>query len=75
VDGNYEGKLPEGTYEIVATRGPEFRAYRSSFEVKKNQTSKVTVSLDRYANMPAKGWYSGDAHIHLTRDEVAEARR
>ena len=32
----------------------------------------VDVSLQRYADLPAKGWYSGDAHIHVTRDEVAD---
>jgi hypothetical protein len=41
-------------------------------DVKPNQTSKVTISLERYEDMPAKGWYSGDSHIHVTRDEVAD---
>ena len=72
VDGNYESRVPEGTYELVATRGPEFRAYRGTVEIKKNQTSKVSVELERYADLPSKGWYSGDAHIHVTRDEVAD---
>jgi len=72
VDGSYDGELPEGTYELVATRGPEFRAYHGKFEVKKNQTSKVTIPLERYADLPKQGWYSGDAHIHVTRDEVAD---
>ena len=31
-----------------------------------------TVALERYADLPAKGWYSGDSHIHVTRDEVAD---
>ena len=72
VDGSYESKLPEGNYELVATRGPEFRAYRGKFEIKKDQTSKVTMELERYADLPRSGWYSGDAHIHVTRDEVAD---
>jgi hypothetical protein len=71
-DGSYQGQLPEGTYELVATRGPEFRAYRGRFDVKRNQTSNVTIALERYADLPKQGWYSGDAHIHLTRDEVAD---
>jgi hypothetical protein len=71
-DGSYQGKLPEGTYELVATRGPEFRAYHGKFEVKNGQTSKVAISLERYADMPKLGWYSGDGHIHLTRDDVAD---
>ena len=41
-------------------------------KIKANQTAEVTVALERYVNMPAKGWYSGDAHIHLTRDNVAD---
>jgi hypothetical protein len=72
VDGSYEAQLPEGSYELVATRGMEFRAYRGKFEVKKNQTSKVTIAMERYADLPRQGWYSGDAHIHVTRDEVAD---
>lgn len=72
VDGNYEARLPAGTYELVATRGPEYRAFRGSFDVRKDETSAVTVSLERYADSPGRGWYSGDSHIHLTRDEVAD---
>lgn len=72
VDSNYEGEVPAGTYELVVVRGPEFRVHHSKFEVKKGETAKVAVSLERYADMPAKGWYSGDSHIHVTRDEVAD---
>lgn len=71
-DGNYTTKLPVGTYELVLTRGPEFKAYRGTFEVKKDATAKVSVAMERYSDLPAKGWYSGDAHIHVTRDEVAD---
>ena len=70
VNGNYEGRLPAGTYELAATRGPEFAAYHGTFEVKENQTTAVTVSFKRYADLPSRGWFSGDSHIHLTRDEV-----
>lgn len=72
VDGNYEGRIPVGTYELVVSRGPEFYFHRAKLDVKKNATTTVTVDLKRYADMPAKGWYSGDSHIHVTRDEVAD---
>jgi hypothetical protein len=72
IDGTYDTRVPAGTYELVVTRGPEFKAHKSTFEVKNGGTAKVTVSLERYADLPAKGWYSGDAHIHVTRDEVAD---
>jgi hypothetical protein len=64
--------VPAGTYELVITRGPEYRAHRSTFEVKANETANVAVALERYADMPAAGWYSGDAHIHVTRDQVED---
>ena len=72
VDGSYAARVPAGTYELVITRGPEYRAHHSTFEVKANQTANVTVELERYADMPAAGWYSGDAHIHVTRDQVED---
>src|SRR5690606_16970054 len=31
-------------------------------------------ALQRYSDMPSKGWYSGDSHIHVTRDEVADPK-
>jgi hypothetical protein len=72
VDGTYEARVPVGTYEVVATRGPEFKAWRGKLDVKKDKVTKTTAALERYADLPAKGWYSGDAHIHVTRDEAAD---
>ncbi|HEY6123174.1 MAG TPA: CehA/McbA family metallohydrolase [Steroidobacteraceae bacterium] len=71
-DGNYETRVPVGTYELVASRGIEYKFHRSQIEVTKDKTTEVTIDLQRYADMPAAGWYSGDAHIHVTRDEVAD---
>ncbi len=72
VDGKYETRLPPGKYEVIATRGPEFKAHKSRFEITKDRATPVTIPLERYTDMPAKGWYSGDSHIHVTRDEVAD---
>jgi hypothetical protein len=73
VDGTYEAKVPAGTYELVATRGPEFKAWRGRVDVAKDALTTATVALERYADLPARGWYSGDLHIHVTRDEAADA--
>jgi hypothetical protein len=42
VNGNYEGRLPVGTYELVATRGPEYRAYHGSFEIRRMKPARST---------------------------------
>jgi hypothetical protein len=72
VTGNYEGILPVGRYELVVTRGPEYRVHHSYIDVRKNEVTRVSVNLERYADLPARGWYSGDDHIHLARDETRD---
>jgi hypothetical protein len=73
VYGPYEAKLPVGVYELAIARGPEYRVYHGKFEVcKDGPPAEVTVSLERYTNMISKGWVSGDDHVHLQREEVAD---
>lgn len=72
VDGRYEARLPVGTYELAATRGLEYRAAHLTFDVRQDKVTEVAVPLDRYVDMASQGWYSGDSHIHLTRDKVAD---
>ena len=72
VDGSYEARVPAGTYELVVTRGIEYRIHHTEIEVRRDETSVVPVALERYADQPARGWYSGDAHIHIQRDEVRD---
>jgi hypothetical protein len=70
---SYEAKLPVGIYELAVTRGPEYRVYHGKFEVHEGDTpTEVAVSLQRYADLPSKGWVSGDDHVHLQREEVAD---
>ena len=72
VDGAYEARLPAGSYELVATRGPEYRGYQRTVEVRADETTDLTVSLERYADLPAEGWYSGDSHVHIARDHTED---
>ena len=72
VDEDYEARLPVGSYEFVATRGPEYRGYQRTVEVRADETTDLTVSLERYADLPAAGWYSGDSHVHIARDHTED---
>jgi hypothetical protein len=72
VSGRYDAEVPAGTYELVATRGIEYRAHRSSVQVRPNQDTRVTVDLQRHADLPARGWYSADGHMHIGRDVVQD---
>lgn len=70
VNGTYEARLPVGIYELVLTRGPEYRVARRGFEIREDDTSRVAVALERYADLPARGWFSGDSHVHIQRHRV-----
>ena len=40
---------------------------KKTIEVTANNEISVDVPMTRWADMPSKGWYSGDDHIHMTR--------
>src|SRR6266540_5727742 len=56
--------LPAGTYRYVVERGPEYR--RSSGEVRTGEGSpgELRVLLERTIDMKARGWWSGETHVH-----------
>jgi hypothetical protein len=70
VNGAYESGVPAGTYQLVATKGVEYRAFTGAVEVKPGQTSVVAIPLRRYIDQPSRGWFSGDTHLHLMRDRT-----
>jgi hypothetical protein len=67
IDGRYRAKLPVGKYTLVVAKGPEFTYSVRTLDVGQGKPAAITVRLERAINMPAKGWYSGDVHIHLSR--------
>lgn len=67
IDGAYRAKLPVGEYELVVAKGPEYRLVRRSFAVHSDRTQTLKIHLKRWDDLPAKGWYSGDVHVHSIR--------
>jgi hypothetical protein len=67
VDGEYETELPAGRYQLVVTKGPEYRRQDLSFEVTDGDTTSLHVDMKRWTNMAEAGWLSGDDHVHMTR--------
>lgn len=69
VNGEYQTQLAPGRYTLVVSKGPEYRLKISEFEVTTNNEQRLVVKLERWINMPEKGWYSGDDHIHIQRED------
>ena len=63
-DGESELDLPAGPAKIEALRGWEYKPAAVTLDVKPGLPQTVTLRLERLADLPARGWYSGDGHVH-----------
>jgi hypothetical protein len=64
IDGQCQGWLPRGEVIADVARGFEYQPLRARFEVQPGQ-QELTLRLKRWANMGARGWFSGDTHVHF----------
>ena len=62
--GEAEIEVPAGRTTIEVVRGWEFRPKPVTVDVRGGATTAMTVTLERLADLPARGWYSGDTHVH-----------
>ena len=72
IDGSYHTKLPTGTYNIVISHGLEYRFVQKTIQVDADKVSRVDIQLQPWVDMPAKGWYSGDVHLHYGRGHAKD---
>jgi hypothetical protein len=56
--------LQPGNYTVSWTRGPEYRVSTRTIKVPAGRTHAETFLLQRWVHPAAKGWWSGDHHIH-----------
>jgi len=56
-------RLPEGEYHLRSTRGPEYLAGQQTFTMG-GKARDLKVELKRWVDPAARGWWSGDHHIH-----------
>lgn len=60
----FDVEVPAGRTSIEAMKGYEYRPRAATVDVPAGATRAVTLRLERLANLPADGWYSGDTHVH-----------
>lgn len=56
--------LPEGTYTITCSMGPEYLPQTKQFRVTDAGANQVSFAMQRWINPAKYGWYSGDHHVH-----------
>jgi TolB protein len=62
--GTFELEVPAGRLSIEAMRGFEYVPATVALDVKAGGTAEATIRLQRLIDAPARGWYSGDTHVH-----------
>ncbi|MGH7536646.1 MAG: CehA/McbA family metallohydrolase, partial [Gemmatimonadales bacterium] len=57
--------VPAGPVQVEVSRGPEFRVARRTVEMRPGGRQQLSLTLERLDDLPARGWWSGDLHVHM----------
>ena len=63
--GSAELTVPAGRVHVEVWRGPEYQVARADVTVPASGRIVRRIVLDRLGNLPARGWWSGDLHVHM----------
>jgi hypothetical protein len=64
--GAFKTQMPVGTVRITAVKGFEFAPRTAEMQLAAGEVKEVTLALERIADLPARGWYNGSMHTHMT---------
>jgi hypothetical protein len=67
VEGPFELALTPGTWRLSISKGNEHLAQQHEIVLGVGEEVHRTYRLERWVDMPARGWYSADDHIHIRR--------
>ena len=56
---------PAGAVVVEAWRGPEYEALRRELRLAPGQSRVLPLRLRRLDDLPARGWWGGDLHVHM----------
>ena len=64
-NGSAELTVPAGRTHVEVWRGPEYHVFRADVNVPTGVRVTRRITLERLDNLPARGWWSGDVHVHM----------
>ena len=62
--GQFTVSLPPGKAALRIERGPEYVPFTTELALQAGESRRLDVELKRWIDMNARGWYSGDLHVH-----------
>lgn len=64
-DRNAVLTLPTGEYTVLVTKGLEYSPETRRVTIGGGSTLRARFRLARLLDLPARGWWSGDLHVHM----------
>ena len=74
-DGEFSLEVPRGRVQVLVERGTEYTPWLTTVEAGKSGTLALDVELERWADLPNRGWHPGNTHIHYDEKEGDPDRR
>ncbi len=74
VDGAFKMELAPGRCRLVVNKGLEYVAVDKEITIGPDRGHHEAVHLSRWVDMARRGWYSGDAHVHIERRTPESSR-
>ena len=74
-DGEFSVETTRGYYRGLVERGTEYRPWQTTVHVGKSENAGVDVALERWSDLPARGWHPGNTHIHYDENETRPDER
>jgi hypothetical protein len=65
----FQADLPPGTYTVTVERGKEYLPQSVTVDLG-TAPLRIELKLKRWINLAARGWYSGDGHVHRSLAEL-----
>ena len=66
-DGRFRLDLPPGEYNLLVAKGMEYLDQQHTVRVEAGREVRLACRLARWIDLPGRGWYSADDHIHVRR--------
>jgi hypothetical protein len=69
-DGAFELDVPRGQIDVIVERGTEYRPLRLSLDAPPSGAIDLDLPLERWINLPQRGLYAGNTHVHYDEKET-----
>ncbi len=63
-DGSFRAGVPAGKVSLEVIKGLEYKPVKREITIASEETKDIQIRLERSWDMGAKGWWSGDTHLH-----------